>query len=155
MSAYQAASPYLPQVPYSKYSPPRPYYPAYEPRDARHPTYPRSQYDSRAPRPLYRETAEEKEAREHFEFGARYGKIDPAFYSPAPQSHRYDPYDMHYDPYEMFHKPEARPHWTDDDEKYSVDFAHMRRDPYMPGLPAVPQPTTYQGTYGGDQQQKQ
>ena len=104
-------------------------------------------YGTQVPRPLYRETAEEREAREHFEFGARYGKIDPTHYAPVPQP--YYPY-MRYDPYAIYHRPEAGAHWTDDDEKYSVDFAHQYRQPYVPGVPDLPQT----GTYGGDQKQR-
>jgi hypothetical protein len=81
--------------------------------------------------PLYRESPEEKEAREHFEFGQRWGAGAPApFY--APESHRRDPFDAHFDPYlpmeEM--RSETRPHWTDDDEGFSLDFAMQPRDIY-------------------------
>ena len=58
---------------------------------------PAQQYQ-RAPRPTYRETEHDREAREHFEFGARWGAQAHAPYY-APESHRRDPWDMHYDPY--------------------------------------------------------
>lgn len=74
------------------------------------------------PRPVYRETEEEKERREHFEFGAKWGVQTPKSW--APRSHRRDPYDVHYDPYEYYEeaRSEQRPHWTDDDEKFELDF---------------------------------
>jgi len=70
------------------------------------------------------ESPEEREAREHFEFGQRWGR--PAhIYDYAPMSHRRDPLDIHYDPYEPFERlrAERRPHWTDDDEGFTMDFA--------------------------------
>lgn len=75
---------------------------------------------------MYRETEEEKEKREHFEFGQKWGISAPHF---APQSHRTDPYDMHYDPYAYYEqmRSEKRPHYTDDDERYELDF--NRRTP--------------------------
>ena len=85
----------------------------------------------RVPRPLYRETDEEKEAREHFEFGQRWGATSPYY---APKSHRQDPFDAHYDPYiPLEHmRSEKRPHWTDDDEGFSLDFGRQPRDVYVP-----------------------
>ena len=84
------------------------------------------------------ETPYEREMREHFEFGRRYGT--PSFgrpshiYDYAPESHRMDPYDMHYDPYEPFERfrSEQRPHWTDDDEGFTMDFARQPRDIFRP-----------------------
>ncbi len=41
---------------------------------------------------------------------------------------------MHYDPYLPMEqmRSEKRPHWTDDDEGYSLDFKRQPRDVYMP-----------------------
>lgn len=91
-------------------------------------------------KPRYMETPYEREAREHFEFGLRYGSQPylvgrPAHpYDFAPESHRRDPYDIHYDPYEPFERlrAESRPHWTDDDEKFTMDFARQPRDIFRP-----------------------
>ena len=88
---------------------------------------PMSGYGQRRQMPVHRETEEEREAREHFEFGARYGIQAPHY---APESHRRDPWDEHYDPYSPYydHHSEIRPHWTDDDEGYTMDFARQHRD---------------------------
>ena len=50
-------------------------------------------------------------------------------------SHKRDPWDMHYDPYlvyEEMHK-ESRPHWTDDDEGFTMDFMMQPRKVYRTG----------------------
>ena len=83
--------------------------------------------------PMQRETPEEQERREHFAFGDRYGI--PAPYA-APESHRRDPWDYHFDPWSIYEdrRAEVRPHWTDDDEGYSMDFKGEGRSVYMPGM---------------------
>lgn len=55
-------------------------------------------------------------------------------YDYAPESHRRDPFDIHYDPYEPFERlrSEKRPHWTDDDEGFTMDFALQPRSIYRP-----------------------
>ena len=69
-----------------------------------------------------RETELEREAREHYEFGEQWGA--PAPYYPIPESHKRDPWDMHFDPYLVYEEAhsEKRPHWTDDDEGFSMDL---------------------------------
>ena len=85
-------------------------------------------YDA-PPRSLYRETPEDKEAREHYEFGMMYGAQPPApFYGTEPY-HRYD-YDVHYDPYSMqqFGDREYHSRFTPDDEKYRMDMTMSDRE---------------------------
>ena len=81
---------------------------------------------------MHRETEDEREAREHFEFGRRWGATNPYAYYPIPESHLRDPFDPHFDPYavyERYHR-EGRPHWTDDDEGFSMDFMGQPRKIY-------------------------
>ena len=101
-------------------------------RYSRRSHYPdQSYYGHSLPRPLYRETEEEREAREHYEFGARWGVPLPYY---APDSYQRAHYDVDYDPYTMYEKAhsESRPHWTDDDEGYTLDFKGQPREIYRP-----------------------
>ena len=79
-------------------------------------------------RPSRYESPQERDIREHYEHCLQKRRtIEPPshYYDYAPYSHRIDPYDMHYDPWLPFERlrSESRPHWTDDDEGYTMDFA--------------------------------
>ena len=80
---------------------------------------------------VHRETDEQKEMREHFEFGARWGIPAPYY---GPESHRRDPWDYHYDPWSIYEdrRSEQRPHWSDDDESFGMDFKMQPRHIFDP-----------------------
>lgn len=89
---------------------------------------------SRAPRPLYPETEEEREAREHYEFGARYGTRSHD-YDYLPESARREPHGVHYDT-DLPKEAKKRPVSTDDDdkrddEKFSMDLNFQTKDIYQ------------------------
>lgn len=80
--------------------------------------------------PKYRETEEEKEMREHYEFGDRWG-IPTPYYTPA--YHSRDPWPYRYDPWSIYERrSESMPHWTDDDDEYGMDFLGQPRTVWRP-----------------------